>query len=240
MKFDKKNFLILAGGLVIILIAVVGLMNFRNRTNTVETEEENIPELPVHQRPFTMLTPTEDGHYLNLVVDKINVPGAAMMEYELFYGTAEGINQGIPGRVTLPQNKIDRPLLLGSESSGKFRYDQGVDDGTLTLKFRDVDGKFIGKVKTTWRLYSDTDKLSSDDGKLVYTLDEISSDFFIVMETFGLPMSYDGQVMSGPYGVFSSSNDQLPGTLNSEFARFDGDTWTETSAASSDLGVFVN
>lgn len=238
LNFDKRNFIILSGGLVIILIAFISFNMLRGNKST-EVADESIPELPVDQRPFTSLVPTEDGHYLNLVVEGINVPGAALMEYELFYGTAEGINQGIPGRVTLPKDSIDRELLLGSESSGNFRYDEGVDDGRLTLKFRDVDGKFIGKVVTTWMLYSGTDKLASFDNNFTYTLDEVSNEFFIVMDTFGLPSKYNGEVTSGPYGIFSSSNDEHSGDLNSEFSRFDGIEWLPASNSSDDIGVFV-
>jgi len=227
--------------LVAILILVVGIVfAVRSRsTSDTEMEEENIPELAEHQRPFTTLTPTEDGHYLVLAVNDIDVPGASMMEYEIFYETAEGINQGVPGRVTLtgPQS-VEREILLGSESSGKFRYDEGVDDGTLTLKFRDVDGKFIGKVKTTWRLYQGTQDLSSDDGALTYSLDDVSESYFVVMNTFGLPASFDG-LTTGPYGVFASDEEDHPGTLNSPFARFEDGQWSDVASSFDNIGIFA-
>jgi len=69
------------------------------------------------------------------------VTGAASMDYELIYSTSDGGQQGVPGTVKLTGTDIDRPLLLGSESSGKYRYDAGVEQGTMTLKFRDASGK---------------------------------------------------------------------------------------------------
>lgn len=224
---------------VVILLAGVFFAFKARRDKGIEPDIENIPELPADQRPVTSLVPTEDGHYLNLIVEDINVPGASMMEYEVYYETATGIQQGIPGRVTLtgPQS-IERELLLGSESSGKFRYDEGVDEGTLAIKFRDVDGKFIGKVKTTWKLYKDTQDLASSDGKFVYSLDDPSESYFVVMETFGLPVNYEN-VTSGPYGVFASDVEKHPGTLNSAFSMYEDGSWSEPATSFDNIGIFV-
>src|SRR3989344_2823503 len=117
----KKLPLILIGAGV--LVVVVAFLVLRGR-GPAGTDEENVPELPFSQRPFTRLVPTEDGHYLTMIVSNFNVPGAASMDYELYYDTAEGITQGVPGKVNLDgKDSVERELLLGSESSGKFRYD---------------------------------------------------------------------------------------------------------------------
>lgn len=229
------------GILVALFILVAGvLFAFRsNGDKSIDPEIENIPDLPVEQRPFTSLVPTSDGHYLNLIVEDINVPGASLLEYEVYYQTATGIQQGIPGRVTLTGiQTIERELLLGSESAGKFRYDEGVDDGTLTIKFRDVDGQFIGKVQTTWKLYSDTQDLASADGNFVYSLDNVTDGYFVVMETFGLPVNFEN-ITSGPYGVFSSDSSANPGELNAEFSKFEDGEWSEPATSFDDIGIFV-
>lgn len=236
----KSKLPIILLGLGIFLIAVLFLS--RGRGSTVITDEEDAPELPFSQRPYTQLIPTEDGHYLNLIVSNINVPKAESMDYELYYGTAEGITQGVPGKVKLEgKSMIERPLLLGSESSGKFRYDEGVNDGTLTLRFRDKDGKMIGKVAGQWTLSSETDMLTSLDGKFKYTLDEASEAFFVVMPTFGVPESAPIDVSSGPYGVFASVDDEFPGTVNftGNVQMWDGSSWNSVSGSSDNIGVFI-
>lgn len=225
------------------LLLVVGLFVMRGRGGAVTPEEEDAPELPVSQRPYTQLVPTEDGHYLNLIVSNINVPNAESMDYELYYGTAEGITQGVPGKVKLEGKSMIEmpPLLLGSESSGKFRYDEGVNDGTLTLRFRDADGKMIGKVAGQWTLSSETDMLTSLDGEFKYTLDEASEAFFVVMPTFGVPESAPADVSSGPYGVFASVEDEFPGTVNftGNVQMWDGTSWNSVSGSSDNIGVFI-
>lgn len=230
--------MLLAGVLVVILAVVV----VRGRGNSNQMAEDDTPVLPVGQRPFAELIPTEEGHYLDMKVSNINVPNAASMDYELFYGTATGITQGVPGKVKLEgKDSVDRPLLLGSESSGKFRYDEGVETGTLTLRFRDGNGKLIGKVTGQWHLQSGTDELTSLDGKFTYKLDQSSDAFFVTMPTFGLPDNSKTAV-DGPYGVFTSSADALSGkvTLGGNIYMWDGQSWNAVSGGKADnVGVFI-
>ncbi|MCX6705272.1 MAG: hypothetical protein NT162_02955 [Candidatus Woesebacteria bacterium] len=142
---------------------------------------------------------------LNFKVQKINIPGAVSMDYELVYTTTSGGQQGVPGTVKLDGTDIDRPLLLGSESSGKFRYDAGVERGTMTLKFRDSDGKMIGKLVTDFHLQTEVTTLTSIDGKFTYELDKVAkSVFFITMKTFADPVVSMAVVSFNGYSVFAS------------------------------------
>lgn len=237
---NKKFIIILLSAAV---LTVLVFLFIRGRGGSQKPEEDDVPELPFSQRPYTELVPTEDGHYLNMIIKNISVPGAASMDYELYYDTADGITQGVPGKVNLEgKNSVERELLLGSESSGKFRYDQGVNDGTLTLRFRDKNGKLIGKVAGQWALLSDTDKLVSVDGKFTYTLEESSEEYFVVMPTFGLPSSASFEVAAGPYGVFSSATGDFPGavSMGGSVTGWNGTSWEALSGDTSDtIGVFV-
>jgi hypothetical protein len=233
---SKLPLILLGAGALVVIVAFLML-----RRPAGEAEED-APELPFSQRPFARLVPTKDGHYLNMIVSDFKVPNAASMDYELYYDTAEGITQGVPGKVNLDgKTSVERELLLGSESSGKFRYDEGVDDGTLTLRFRDAGGKLIGKVAGQWALLSGTDTLSSLDGKFAYTLDEESDAFFIVMPTFGLPESAPAEVTVGPYGVFASEIGPFPGEVNlsGNVYGWYANNWEALTGSSSDLGLFI-
>ena len=111
----------------------------------------------------------------------------------------------------------------------------------MTLKFRDVDGKFIGKVVTTWKLYVDIQELASADGKFTYTLDEASEDYFVVMNTFGVPGT-PGEVVAGPYGVFASTDADHPGKvgLGGQIMILNGSSWSEISSGiSENVGIFI-
>src|SRR3990172_269662 len=201
MKKFLPIFILLLG--VGVLIGAFFLI--RGRGEKEEGDEEEVIEVAFDKRPVTTLPPSSDGHWLKLRIEKLGDLGESL-DYELLYQLPDGRTQGVPGSITLgTEATIERDLLLGSESSGKFRYDEGVTGGTLTLRFRNSKGKLTAKFLTEFSLISDTKSLSSSDGKFKYELTKSSKDFFIVMGTFGAPLGYSGQPSSGPYGVFSSS-----------------------------------
>lgn len=190
-----------------VLVAVYFLV-IRGKKNISPEEEDgqSLQELSLSERPVTSLTPSSDGHWLTLKVEKITID-AASLDYELLYRLPDGRTQGVPGTIMLDgQKQIERDLLLGSESSGKFRYDEGVEEGTLTLRFRNSKGKLIAKLSTQFTLASGKNKLSSPDGRMTIDLNSTPKEaFFVVMETFGVPAKPSQDVLAGPYGVFSST-----------------------------------
>jgi hypothetical protein len=209
--------LILVGlGLVILLIAVFFIAKSLNNkgAGSLNPEEANVPEIPVAQRPLVELIPTSDGHWLNFKVQNINVTGAVTMDYELIYSTTTGGQQGVPGTVKLTGADIERKLLLGSESSGKFRYDEGVDHGTMTIRFRDAGGKFIGKLATDFHLQSEVTELTSVDGNFTYVLGKSAKGvFFVTMQTFVTPAASVAVISDNGYSVFASDGKPHAGTV---------------------------
>ena len=176
------------------------------------TPEAVVPDLPQSEWPVVSLTPTSNpqvpnslGHWLDFKVQKLNVPGAVSMDYELVYNTTDGGQQGVPGTVKLDGTDVDRPLLLGSESSGKFRYDAGVETGMMTLRFRDGSGKLIGKLTTNFHLQSNTVDLSSTDNNLKYTLAKLAKGvYFVTMQTFKDPDASMVVFTQNGYSIFAS------------------------------------
>jgi hypothetical protein len=154
------------------------------------------------------------GHWLDFKVQKINVPGAVSMDYELVYNTTDGGQQGVPGTVKLGGTDIDRPLLMGSASSGKYRYDAGVEQGTMTIKFRNASGKLIGKLATDFHLQSGITTLTSIDGNFTYELDKMAKGvFFVTMKTFADPDASMILVSQNGYSVFASDGKPHTGKL---------------------------
>lgn len=240
----KKFFpIILLGAGVIFLIVAFIVVRGRAKTDVVE-EEENVAEVPFNQRPFTSLTPTEDGHWLKLIIENASkVVGAVSVDYEILYKVSSGNVQGVPGTVKITSDTIERDILLGSESSGKFRYDEGVEEGTLTLRFRNEKGKLTGKLMTEFHLQASVENLTSLDHEFSYKLDKVpKKGFFVVMNVFGLPEKFEGVLSKGPYGVFSSSKDKLSGKvdLSGSVYWWSGSEWKMLdSGKASDIGVFV-
>jgi len=215
--------LILIGAGIIILLVVVFFIakGMKGSASTPTPEDANVPDLPQAEWPVVSLTPTSNpavpgslGHWLDFKVQNLNVPGAVSMDYELIYATTDGGQQGVPGTVKLVGTDIDRPLLLGSESSGKYRYDAGVEQGTMTLKFRDGGGKLVGKLSTDFHLQTGVTALTSIDGNFTYTLSAIAKNvYFVTMKTFAAPAASMVVVSQNGYSVFASDSKPHAGKL---------------------------
>lgn len=239
------------GILAVAIIFILGVfMVVRNRNAAPvnpNEEDETVAELPFENRPYTVLTPKPDGHWLTLDIKNINVPGAVTIDYELIYKTKEGTTQGVPGSIKLNGADINRDLLLGSESSGKFRYDEGVQDGTLTLRFRNDRGKLVGKLATDFHLQSGTTELSSKDGQFKFTVAKApAKTFFVTMNTFGVPagVTLPGVVTKGPYIITSSDNTKYSGKFEmgeGQFFIIDGTQVTSISPTEdTSIGTFIS
>lgn len=215
--------LVLIGSVLVVILVVVFFIakGMKGGSATPTQEDTNVPELPQSEWPVVSLIPTgnpavkgSDGHWLDFKVQKINVSGATSMDYELVYNTTDGGQQGVPGTVKLDGTDIDRPLLMGSESSGKYRYDAGVEQGTMTLKFRDTGGKLIGKLSTDFHLQSGVTTLTSIDGNFTYELDKVAKGvFFVTMKTFADPVASMVVVSQNGYSVFASDGKAHAGKL---------------------------
>jgi hypothetical protein len=92
-------------------------------------------------KPQVNLTPRTDGHELTLKISSIK-PVFTKIEYELIYTASDQgleIEKGVSGTAEtkdIINGNFERKLLLGTESctSGcKYKYDTGVNGGTLNL-----------------------------------------------------------------------------------------------------------
>lgn len=197
--------------LAVLFVAGVFVIRRMNQPATGDnTIDETVADLPDDQKPTVALVPTSDGHYLSLKIEEINkVKGASSMDYELLWKATNAGNQttqGTSGTVKLDgQSSYNKDLLLGSESNGKFRYDQGVETGGITLRFRDSSGKLLGKVQSDFHLQSNTAALSSVDGSFTYTLDKaVTGVFFVTMKSYSKPNSTSVVTFSNGYSIFAS------------------------------------
>ena len=209
-------------GIAVFIVAIVAFLILKGSKDKSTTTEETtkVRELTEAEWPAISLTPTDNpgvsgslGHWLALKVEKINVTKAASMDYLLVYNTSDGGQQGVPGTVKLTGADVEKKLLLGSESSGKFRYDAGVETGTMTITFRDSNGKSVGKLATDFHLQTGVSELSSMDGTFMYTLDKVAKGvYFVTMKTYKEPTVPFVTWQNG-YGVFASDGKAHTGQL---------------------------
>ncbi len=144
------------------------------------------------------MIPRADGREFTLEISRIK--NAKTIEYELVY-ESQGLSRGVIGSIELSsgENKISRKLLLGSCSKDVCKYDEGVEKGTLTLRFRSPEG--TRKFETDFHLQKGGKELSLDNNfKLTGKFS--SNTFYLTMPTIGLPRVVDNKVIGGPYNVY--------------------------------------
>lgn len=243
MKKYLPLLLLLAGIAAVVLVFV-----FLRKGGTDESsndKESSLIEMDLKDRPFVSLTPTSDGHYLTLRIDEINVPRAEIMEYELLYEVPGGVTQGVPGTVDISDlSSFEIELLLGSESSGNYRYDEGVEEGTITVRFRNKDGKMLIKFSSDFHMQSDDEELTSIDGMFSYRFDDLPDGYYVTMPTIGFPGKGPGSVQEGPYGVFSSSSTFPQGEVTIDGGNvylLDDGNWEMLEDSNAEtIGIFVS
>jgi len=238
-----KKILFILLVLAILIGAVIYFFAFRNKQTapsgpTPTPAEKEIVEVPLEERPFVNLTPRADGREFTL--DITRVKNTDTVEYELVY-LSQGIQRGVIGSVTLNgESNLSRKMLLGSCSKNVCKYDEGVEQGTLTLRFRGSTG--TSKFTTDFHLQKGTGPLTSTDGKFELDGKLTVTNYYITMNTVGLPGVFDKTINEGPYGVFSSGSTAIKnGTvkLGPTIYFWNGSSWQAVSGTVSQLGVFV-
>lgn len=241
----KKTLIVLG---VFLLLAGLGTGGYlvvkgKKQGPTPTPTPEVFVETTLEERPFVSLTPSSDGHWLTLAVSRIQ--DADSFEYELTYETDEGVTQGAVGGPFNLKGKTtyEKEILLGTESSGKFRYHEGVEQGTLMVRLEGGPGprKFV----TEFYLKKGPAQLASVDNQFGLAAKFSSSQFYLLMPTVGLPAEFDQEVASGPYGVFGSGSQSISAATlepqpegNPYF--FDGKQWQDlTKKSIGQIGVFV-
>lgn len=241
-------FILLFVGLLITIGAFV-FVRWSGNKQTSDGGEEELVDVPLDKRPIVSLTPRPDGHYLDLKIEKLTALSASTLIYEFIYMVpGQDQPQGSAPTVDIKGKDVfETDLLFGTESSGKFRYDEGVENGTLTLTFRNDQGKLLGKFSTDFFLSMNKDAISTPNGEFSITLDDVpKKEYFLLMETFGIPDSTPTTISYGPYGLFSSTDiKEISGKVNignsKVFMHITGPRWEEFkdgSAFESETGIF--
>ena len=209
-KFILPLLLLIAGIIVVVLVFV--LPKNKNEAPSGVEDETAVKVIPFEKRPIVSLTPRSDGHWLDMKVQKLQV-SADKLDYEFLYTLSDGRQQGVPGVIDIKgKGGVEEELLLGSESSGKFRYDEGVEKGSLILRFRDSKGKLVSKLETDFVFLENPESIESPDGSFKFTPDsEMKTGFFVVMNTLGMD-NPPSSVKSGPFGIFTSVESSIKGS----------------------------
>ncbi|MCJ7804719.1 hypothetical protein MUP35_03250, partial [Patescibacteria group bacterium] len=238
-----------------VLLIVGGIFLVRNKkktevTNDNQKNQQTTLETPLAERPYVILVPRADGKEFTLDITRIK--NAKTIEYELVY-ESQGLSRGVIGSVELSsgETEVSRKLLLGSCSKDVCKYDEGIKQGTLTLRFRGSDG--TRKFTSDFHLQEGGKELTSIDEKFKLAGKFFVGTFYLTMPTIGLPEKVEGKIVGGPYGIFTAgSSSAKNSTLTMTFSEtptsaklflFDGKSSTEQTGAKiegSNLTATVN
>jgi hypothetical protein len=175
-------------------------------TPATPTPAPKIVEMPIADRPLISLIPRDDGHLLTLKISKIPAD-ISSIEYELIYTAKDEsseIEKGLGDTIKDISDSLERKLLLGTESCTngcKYKYDEGVSGGTLSLKFINKNGQ-VSKFESPFSLKSSANlnrdkvfKLTTDTFEIPITSKIAGNNFFILIKKY-----------SGGYSVFSNNS----------------------------------
>jgi hypothetical protein len=164
--------------------------NTNNPTKTAATELV----LSESEKPIVSLIPREDGHELKLKID--NIPSnISQIEYELIYSSTENnltMEKGVGDTVKISSKNVEKDLLLGTASCTngcKYKYDEGVSEGTLTLNFYTSDNQaatyetpFI--LKTSADIKKDGGLTLKDENFSIKATTTTKSDYFVAIKNY--------------------------------------------------------
>lgn len=203
-----KKIALIAGPILLLLVAFFVFKTIKGKDSepvSVEEEQSSFITTSLEDSPFISLTPSSDGHWLNLKVSQIK--DADKLEYELLYEATDGATQGSIGSIDLKgKTTYEKKILLGSESSGHYRYDKGVERGEITIRLRGGIGR--RKYSTEFHLQKGDDELSLIDESFTLAGGFSASNYYITMNTVGAPLSSENKIAS-VYGVFSPGSSSV-------------------------------
>ena len=135
----KLSLIAVAIGLILVFF-----LGFRMLSSNSKEEEEISPTPTVVLPTITdevkvTLKPINQNR--EVVLSIVNIPSdIKIVEYEMSYETGKGLLKGVNGRIKLKgEREISREIKLGTCSSGKCVYDEGVTSINLSLRFSDAN-----------------------------------------------------------------------------------------------------
>lgn len=231
--------------MTVILIVVIVLLLFGgysvfqkfSHKTPVQVEEVDLPFDP--EGPYALLFPRRDGNALVLnikrtssydsisydlaytsTVDETVVKGNKISEDGDSKAAGGSIDRGVSGTIDTKEKKgeYEQEILFGTCSKNVCKYDNGVENGTLTLHIKKADKAY--RMITQWHLQKPDlalGSLTSGDGHLVY---KVNSDgqaltnigFSIINDLSGVPKLPNGKDILGKvYSLNVPQAKELPG-----------------------------
>lgn len=289
IKLFVSSHKILVLVIALIVLGGLGLWGFRVSSSQETGPVEEVDLAFDAEGPYAILSPRRDGNALILSIKRTSSYDS--ITYDLAYtstvdetamsgtkvlddgeGLSQGgsIDRGVSGTIDTKEKKgeYEQEILFGTCSKNVCKYDQGVENGTLTLHIK--KGKKAYRMITQWHLQKPDialGVLTSGDQHFSYTTSAdrqvlANVGFSIVNDLTGVPKLPSGKTASGKVYVLNVPAAKVlaggdvavelaenPGT-DSKLFRFDGSKseWEEMdtkvegstfSAKASGAGIFA-
>lgn len=170
-----------------------------------------VNELPLVERPFTVLVPHLTNKLFTFVAINANKAKAATLDIEYQSGD---LLKGARATLETPiSNPYVKAIILGSCSTGgKCSFDKDLKSGTLKFKLM-FDGQNVTHVLKGDFAFT-TGQNNLPDGKVVFTPSKATiKDNLILLNSFGLPKAVEKETVLYPVVISSTSDKNIVGSL---------------------------
>lgn len=215
MKINKSIAIIVA--VVILVVAFLLIFVFNKKTTTPQTSDTTtgtkllVNELPIADRPFTVLVPHATNKLFTFVAINANKAQTASLDLEYQSGDLlKGARATLETPIISPYIKA---IILGSCSTGgKCSFDKDLKSGTLKFKLNFAGQKVTHVLKGDFAFVVGQNNLP--DGKVIFAPSKATvKDNLILLNSFGVPMSLDKEIALYPIVISGVSNKNIVGTL---------------------------
>jgi len=222
-----KNLLIVL--LFAVFLSACGAKKTSEPTDNSTGTKLLVNELPVADRPFTVLVPHSTNRVFTFVTINANKAKAASLDVEYQSGDLlKGARATLETPITNPYIKA---IILGSCSTGgKCSFDKDLKSGTMKLKLTFDDKKVTQVLKGDFVFVTGQNNLP--DGKVTFTPSKATAgDNLILLNSFGLPKAAEKEIVLYPIVISSTSSKNVVGklTINQSgvtgAAIYDGQTY---------------
>jgi hypothetical protein len=198
---NKKNLIIVVAACIALAAIIISFIAIKNSKKITENNK-TIPTAKIgselvlsdSEKPIISLIPRSDGHELKLKIE--NIPtNVTKIEYELIYSATDNgltMEKGVGDTVKITSSSIEKDLLLGTASCTngcKYKYDEGIDSGTLSLYLYTDDNQST-TYETPFILITSAD-IKKDGGFTLNTQDfsvkattTAKSDYFVAIKNY--------------------------------------------------------
>ncbi|HAS69115.1 MAG: hypothetical protein UV06_C0006G0003 [Candidatus Collierbacteria bacterium GW2011_GWA2_42_17] len=212
-----KNPLIIILPVIILVVAFLLIFVFNKKTTTDQTSDIEVGtkllvnELPLADRPFTLLVPHATNRLFTFVTINANKAKAATLDLEYQSGDLlKGARATLETPIVSPYMKA---IILGSCSTGgKCSFDKDLKSGTLKFKLNFEGQKVTHILKGDFAFVTGQNNLP--DGKVIFAPSKATaSDNLILLNSFGLPKAVDKEIVLYPIVISAVGSKNIVGTL---------------------------